>query len=301
MKDSVKGKEVVEFEDRKREEINKEYVDQSLAIINQNQLLKQKDFESLMSIKDELNHNFNTGQMFRSRVEMEVSVLNDIKFSTTDAKYWQSVREQNVHFSELVMLSYEYKKTQQKMLIMGAKIDELEDKMSDMLKGETLKPYEITKIKAEIELKKIDIERSKFMSVNQMRTAKDRMREVLNWHDIMKKLKPLMQHGIDSYEDHQLESYMSRFQNQLDAAKRTGANFGPAEAANLLGQLKTTQRVIDKKGPQLGPADRKEPVLKLQETKEQAQKLVLICSECKVPVNAEDMTCPKCLRIFTKD
>ena len=42
--------------------------------------------------------------------EVPVSVLNDIKFPTPAAKYWQAMREQNVMFQELVMLSYEYRK-----------------------------------------------------------------------------------------------------------------------------------------------------------------------------------------------
>jgi hypothetical protein len=41
---------------------------------------------------------------------MEVSVLDDVHFPTPDAKYWQSVREQSVHFSELIRLSFDYRR-----------------------------------------------------------------------------------------------------------------------------------------------------------------------------------------------
>ena len=39
---------------------------------------------------------------------MKYSVLNDIKFPSWAAKFWQAVREQNVMFTNLVYLSCDY-------------------------------------------------------------------------------------------------------------------------------------------------------------------------------------------------
>jgi len=82
----------------------------ALDIIQESSILTTKDWESLFVIKDELKHTWETVQVFRTRTEMEVSVLQDLKHPTPDAKYWQAIREQNVMFTELVTLSYEYRK-----------------------------------------------------------------------------------------------------------------------------------------------------------------------------------------------
>ena len=41
---------------------------------------------------------------------MRFSVLSDNKYPTKAAKYWQSVREQNTHFENLVSLSFDARK-----------------------------------------------------------------------------------------------------------------------------------------------------------------------------------------------
>jgi hypothetical protein len=215
------------------------YAEQSLDVIKKNKLLSTEDFDDLVKIKDELNHTFAVSQVFRSRVEMEVSVLNDVKHPTPDAKYWQAIREQNVHFSELVSLSYEYRKTVQRVKIIEAEIDELKDK-----RERTHEKYEDKKIDAEIEINKIEIERINWVLLQMTKTAKDRIREVLNWHEIMEILKPLMKYSTDTYEDHQWVSYSLRFNKQLEAAMKTNAKIGSAEAGNLVGLHTTMERVF---------------------------------------------------------
>jgi len=290
--------EVLKFEERSAEEkkTDKQYVEKSMEILEHTQLVKPEDFEALKSISEELNHNFQSGQMFRSRIEMEVSVLNDAKFPSPDAKYWQSVREQNVHFSELVMLSYEYRKSMQKLKIMEAKQAELEF-LLDKARDESKHPWEISKLEAEIELKKIDVERQKFVALNQSRTARERTREVLNWHDIMQKLLPQLEHGIDTYEDHQLASYRQRFLNQINIAQTTGAQMGPAEATNLLGQFNTTDRVFKGKGLLLSTDEKAKQQLergRKEALQPKAEKLVMVCSNCKKPAFEVDTKCRNC-------
>jgi cytochrome c553 len=301
----MKKDEMKLFEERYTEEkrTDKQYVEKSMEILEHTQLVKPEDFDALKSIKDELNHNFQSGQMFRSRVEMEVSVLNDAKFPSPDAKYWQSVREQNVHFSELVMLSYEYRKSTQKLKIMEAKKKELEWQLQEAQKEE--KPsWVVEKTEAELEMKIIDIERQKFISLNQSRTARERIREVLNWHDIMQKLLPQLEHGIDTYEDHQLASYRQRFLNQINIAQTTGAQMGPAEATNLLGQFNTTDRVFKGKGLLLSTDAKAKIQLergKQEALQPKAEKLVMVCSNCRKPAFQEDSNCRNCGQEFKKE
>ena len=308
--DVVKGAVVTEFEQRIAEEAknDRSYIEQSLDIIQHNELLKEEDFKVVLEIKDELNHNFQTSQMFRSRVEMEISVLNDAKFPTPDSKYWQSVREQGVHFQELVMLSYEYRKLAQKQKIIQATMEEKEEALRQLRREENkahvenkVLPFEtgieIRKLEAEIEMKKIDLEKNNFIALNHSKVAKDRIREVLSWHEIMEKLKPHMLHGADSYEDHQLASYNLRFKNQIEIAKATNAKMDPAEAANLLGQAHTSERVLKGEGLKLG-APGSPAALKSGDKKELgssvAQKLVMICSKCRRPITPDMTNCPNC-------
>ncbi|MFH1327455.1 MAG: hypothetical protein ABIH76_01175, partial [Candidatus Bathyarchaeota archaeon] len=78
------------------------------AFDKMNRVLSTEQIDVLKKMRNNLQVHYETGQIFRSEVEMRFSVLNDTKFSSPDAKYWQSVREQNVHFTNLVILSYEY-------------------------------------------------------------------------------------------------------------------------------------------------------------------------------------------------
>ena len=53
--------------------------------------------------------------MFRTQTEMEFSVLNDAKYPTNAAKYWQCVREQNVFLENLMSLSFDYRRNEVKI------------------------------------------------------------------------------------------------------------------------------------------------------------------------------------------
>jgi len=98
-------------------------------IILGSNILPREDIKSLDPLKNELKETFIKAQMFRTRTEMEVSVLNDIKHPTSDSKYWQAVREQNVMFQELVMLSYEYRKNKIEIEILKRDILEETDSL----------------------------------------------------------------------------------------------------------------------------------------------------------------------------
>jgi len=291
-----KKDEIIENEVIESEVLENDYVEQSLKIIEHNELLTVGDFGKIVEIKNELNHNFQAGQMFRSRVEMEVSVLQDVKFPTPDSKYWQSVREQNVHFSELVMLSYEYRKTVQKIKILESDIEAIEED----LRITSHTSYEQKKLRAKMEIKNIEIEKLGFILINQTRTARERIREVLSWHEIMNALKPYMKHGTDSYEDHQMSSYRQRFANQMEVAQRTGAKLGPAEAANLIGQFQTTDRVLKGEGIQLGAKGAGIPIGKGKDPQQLAEKMVMVCSKCRKPITPDMTQCPHCGAEFKK-
>lgn len=187
-------------------------------IIQNSDILTREDLDVLTPLTKELQESFKKSQVFRTRTEMEVSVLNDLKFPTPAAKYWQSIKEQNVMFSELVMLSYEYRKN----------IVEIKKLQRDLEAEEDV---------LESELIQIEIEKKLFVLKNQEKTAKDRIREIKAWSEIKERESALMEKGdLSDVDNHQLISYTKRWINQV---QNLDASTPVAERNNLLGQLQS--------------------------------------------------------------
>ena len=196
-----------------------------LELIKNSGILKEQDFSYINSISEELKDTFCNVQMFRTPTEMRISVLNDIKFPSADSKYWQSIREQNTMYSELINLSYEYRK----LLI---NINKLNRKLS----------FETDDI--EQELIKIDIEQSNWLLLNMQKTAKARIDEIKEWSYIKKELEKDMIYSKTDVNEHQLLSYAARFINQ---SKVMTDNITLGEKQNLFGQLQTSLNEIKKR------------------------------------------------------
>ena len=73
-------------------------------------ILDKKDVQQFRKLIPELKDTWRKKQMFRTETEMRFSVLSDNKYPTRAAKYWQSVREQNTHFENLMHLSFDARK-----------------------------------------------------------------------------------------------------------------------------------------------------------------------------------------------
>ena len=196
-------------------------IQNALDIIKDASVLAANDFSSLVALQDELKQTWETVQVFRTRTEMEVSVLQDIKHPTPDSKYWQAIREQNVMFTELVGLSYEYRK----------KAVELKKLKRDLMAESD---------ELERELKQIEIEQTEWIMLQQERVAQDRIREILEWSDIKKKLLPDIKYGVDNVDKHQMESFYKRFNAE---ANNITPHTPPADAINLAGKAVTVNRI----------------------------------------------------------
>jgi len=209
------------------------YSEISLDVIKGTNILSKEDLNLLVELKPALEDTFRKNQVFRSEYELRNSVLNDVRFPGPDAKYWQMVREQDVHFHELVMLSFEFRKLREKMKLQEYELAELERKCVQIDSPDTLE-----KVRSEyrVKKKKIDLEQNIFVAKNMMRVAKDRIREIKTHETIKRELIPNMEFGIESYEHHQPRSSLLRFHREIEACKVAGAKVGPAEARNLLGQ-----------------------------------------------------------------
>ena len=204
-----------------------EYGLQPFNIIQGSEILSQEDIDSLTPLTKELQQNFKKSQMFRTRTEMEVSVLNDLKFPTPASKYWQSCREQNVMFSEMVMLSYEYRKSEIEMKKLQRDIEKEEDEL-------------------EKELLQIELEKQQFMQKGRERTAKDRIREIKAWSEIKaREADKMTDKELEDVDNHQLISYTQRWIQQSMAAGNSGS---PSERQNLQGQLMAGIKACERQG-----------------------------------------------------
>jgi len=184
-------------------------------------LLDKSEASEFKKMVPELQDTWRKKQMFRTETEMRFSVLSDNKYGTKAAKYWQSVREQNTHFENLMHLSFDYRKN-------DVEIEKLEHKITD--------PNED---KFEKKLAKIELEEKLYGRAGMELVAKARMREISTWSKLKKEFHD------NSFDDqdvntHQAESYM----HQLEQKKATlTPGSSQPEVFNVLGQLETLKRV----------------------------------------------------------
>jgi hypothetical protein len=177
-----------------------------------------KDFKKLIP---ELQDTWHKKQMFRTETEMRFSVLSDNKYPTKAAKYWQSVREQNTHFENLVHLSFDARKNEVEIKKLQRDIKKEKDPL-------------------EVELKQIEIEEKLYGKASMELVAKHRMREVATWSKLKKEFHDSNFDDKD-VDSHQAESYRLQLQER---AKTITPGTSQAEVFNIVGQVDTLNRVI---------------------------------------------------------
>ncbi len=202
------------------------YGEDALSLIQNSQILTKEDFGKIDLISAELSDAFIHSQIFRTRTEMEISVLDNIKHPTPDSKYWQSNREQNVHFEELVRLSFEHRRNEIKL---RQNYESLVEETDSTKKALIL----------------VDIDEKEFNRKVMEKIAKDRIREIWNWHEIKERLKKEMLHSLTDCDEHQLVSYALRWIYQT---MNMGTGGTPGERNNLIGQLRTGLKRIKAEG-----------------------------------------------------
>jgi len=194
-------------------------------------VLDQKDFNNFVALKDELKDTWHKKQVFRTETEMRFSVLDDGRYPTKAAKYWQCVREQNAFFENLMSLSFEYRKNEVEIKKLERKIQEEQDNL-------------------ERELHEIELEQKLYSRAGMELTAKDRMREIETWS----KLKKEYDDGsfdTKNVNTHQSESYQLILQNKANTITQgTPQN----EVFNILTQINTLDR-LKKEGVLLPPSE----------------------------------------------
>ena len=192
---------------------------------NLHNILDPKDVSDFKELTVELRDTWTKKQVFRTETEMRFSVLNDFKYPTKAAKYWQCVREQNVYLENLMTLSFDYRRN-------DAKIKQLEKKLNK----------ETDEYKKE--LYQIDLDEKIFHKAGMELTAKDRMREIRLWSQL-KKENDDGSFDTQNVNTHQLDSYHKIMNNKKDTL--TPGSSQP-EVFNVVGQLASIERIKKERG-----------------------------------------------------
>ena len=185
-----------------------------------NNLLDPEDVKEFKAMTAELRDTWTKKQVFRTETEMRMSVLQDAKYPTKAAKYWQCVREQNVFLENLMSLSFDCRRSEAKVKWLEKKIETEQDE------------YKLEKYR-------IDLDETRYGLANMQLIARDRMREIKLWSTLKKEFDD----GTFDTKDvnrHQLESYHQIMKNK--AQTLTSGSSQP-EVFNVLGQLNTIERV----------------------------------------------------------
>jgi hypothetical protein len=185
-----------------------------------NNLLESNDLNTFKGLVDELRDTWTKKQIFRTETEARISVLQDAKYPTLAAKYWQCVREQNVFLENLMSLSFEYRRNDAKIKWLTKKVESEKDEYK-------------------LECYKIDLDEKIYAKASMELTAKDRMREINMWS----KLKLEFNDGTFDTKDvnrHQLDTYHKVMIKKVESL--TPGSSQP-EVFNAMGQLQTIERV----------------------------------------------------------
>ena len=185
-----------------------------------NNLLTTEDLSAFKGMVDELRDTWTKKQMFRTETEARFSVLQDNRYPTKAAKYWQCVREQSTYLDNLMTLSFDYRRNEAKIKWLEGKVEKEEDE------------YKRTKYQ-------IDLDEARFGKASMEKVAKHRMREIKMWS----KLKKEFNDGSFNDKDvnqHQLESYGMQY---AEKARQLTENSSDTDKFNVLGQLQSLQRI----------------------------------------------------------
>jgi hypothetical protein len=196
----------------------KEVIQQEEAHLNN--LLEKQDLTDFKGMVDELRDTWTKKQMFRTETEARFSVLQDNRYPTKAAKYWQCVREQSSYLDNLMTLSFDYRRNEAKIKWLENKIEKEEDE------------YKATKYQ-------IDLDEARFGKASMEKVARHRMREIKMWSGLKKEFNDGSFNDKD-VNQHQLESYGLQYSEK---AKSLNANSSESEVFNVMGQLQSLQRI----------------------------------------------------------
>ena len=236
-----------------------------------NNLLEQEDLSAFKGMVDELRDTWTKKQMFRTETEARFSVLQDNRYPTKAAKYWQCVREQSSYLDNLMSLSFDYRSNEAKIKWLEGKVEKEKDEYKTTkyqidldecrfakASMEKTARHRMREIKMWSKLKKefndgsfnekdeykatkyqIDIDECRFAKASMEKVAKHRMREIKMWSGLKKEFNDGSFNDKD-VNQHQLESYGMQY---AEKARQLTENSSDTDKFNVLGQLQSLQRI----------------------------------------------------------
>lgn len=181
-------------------------------------VLNQEDALAIVAMKESLSDTWNKKQIFRTDVEMRVSVLNDNSFPDNASKYWQIVREQNMQFEQVMLASFKLRRLQ----------------LSQMEISQSMEHA------AGIELMRlqIDLDENLFSTANLIQQVKDRVRELKLWEELKQ------EHNDGTFDTQDINNtQLDSLEKQLTTRmKHLTPGTDPNEVSNVMGPLKTLQK-----------------------------------------------------------
>ncbi len=190
----------------------------------------------LNNLLEEIKESWSTQVIWRTWTEANYSVLNDLKFPTKAAKYHQAKKEQIVFFENLILLSFDFEEAQ-----------------IDLAETEQL----LSEEQNHFAKQRLEVRRNRLLfSLEGMKLqAKERVREIKMWSEIMKSLDDGT-FDTENKDTDELIGLTIRYCRELPAAQRTK---DAGAAINIVGQATTMFSECQRRGllDQLGPDGKK--------------------------------------------
>lgn len=196
-----------------------------LTTIETTNILADERFRKLAELEDKLIAGYENRIIFRAPYLMQVSVLDNVKHPTPDAKYWQANLERSVMYQNLVELSFDYREREADIEIKKALLNEQTQKNTTLAKARAGKSQ-------------IQIERLQTQLVAMRKEADDRAREIIGWTEIMDDLEPHLEFSPTDQNEHMAKSYPLRFARQKAMLQQVGTS-DMNGAMNILGLCET--------------------------------------------------------------
>lgn len=195
-------------------EVNIElFKESSIQQIRNSNFLEESHLQTLERIKNNIEHAYVNKQMYRTETEILTGVLNDEDFPTYDSKYWQCIREMDAMYNELLNQSFEYNELVLQQELIRTEINILKKEQEKLVNNSDL--YELEKNKINIKLKENEINKLEFKLMNIKLSARDRIRELELWSNIMDQLLQKIEFSNKDPNEHQLITLINKYYSYI--------------------------------------------------------------------------------------
>jgi hypothetical protein len=185
------------------------FKESSINQIRNSNFLEDIHLQILESIKNNIEHAYVNKQMYRTETEILTGVLNDEDFPTYDSKYWQCIREMDAMYNELLNQSFEYNELVLQKELIKTEINILKKEQEKLINNSDL--YELEKNKINIKLKENEINKLEFKLMNIKLSARDRIRELELWSNLIDQLSQKIEFSNKDPNEHQLLTLINKY------------------------------------------------------------------------------------------